>query len=233
MARLAAVLLGGALLGALATYGLIRLPAPAPAPTFSPEPEIVRDIVDVPKVSVPEAEKLRAEQYVGLTTIEDIYALPSEFGRAEALYILAGRSDSGEIQSLLFDANRIANEQDRQGAVNILFFRLAELDSQSALAMARTPEFASERRYEARVWATWGRADLDEALAAAKSQSSHKHRNAAAQSLFSAFGYMGNDITDYIEEELDIKPNSVNKLKNRVKLRVLQEIERLREELEG
>ena len=35
-----------------------------------------------------------------------------------------------------------------------------------------------------------------------------------------------------IGARLELKPNSVNKLKNRVKLRMLQEIERLREELE-
>ena len=207
MAKLVAVLLAGALIGAAATYGLVNRDAAGPAPAFAPEPQIVRDIVDIPKVSAPEAEKLREERYAGLTTIEDIYALPSEFGRAEALYMLAGRSDSASVQALLFDANRIADEQDRAGAVNILFFRLSELDPQSSLAMARMPEFAGDKRYESRVWATWGRANLDEALAAAKSQSSHRHRNAAAQSLFSAFGYMGNDITDYIEQELDIKPD--------------------------
>jgi DNA-binding CsgD family transcriptional regulator len=35
-----------------------------------------------------------------------------------------------------------------------------------------------------------------------------------------------------IAAELGIKPNSVNKLKNRVKLRVVQEIKQLRLELE-
>ena len=207
MAKLAAFALGGVFLGAATTYGLMQLALPGRPEPVAIEPPVVRDIVAVPRVSAPEAEKLRAERYAGLTTIEEIYALPSEFARAEALYTLAGRSDSAAIQALLFDANRIADEQDRAGAVNILFFRLSELDPQSSLAMARMPEFADDKRYEARVWATWGRANLDEAIAAAKAQSSHKHRNAAAQSLYSAFGYMGNDMTGYIEAELGIEPD--------------------------
>ncbi len=81
--------------------------------------------------------KHREDRYEALQSIDQIYVLPSEFGRAEALYALAGRSDSGGVQNLIFEANRIANSEERSGALNILFFRLAELDPQSALARVR------------------------------------------------------------------------------------------------
>jgi len=172
-----------------------------------PAAEIVRDILDVPKMSVAAAEKHREDRYAALQSIDQIYALPSEFGRAEALYALAGRSDSGGVQNLIFEANRIANTEERSGALNILFFRLAELDPKSALVLTRTEYFRSDKNFERRVWISWGRRDLDEALAAANAETLSSRKNSAAQSLFVAFGYIGNEITDRIEQELGVKPD--------------------------
>ena len=170
-------------------------------------PEIVRDIVVAPKMSETQAEVLREERYESLLTVEQIYELPSEFARAEAMYSLAGRSDSGRLQNLIFEANRIADAEDRTAALNILFFRLTELDPESALALARTESFRGNKTHEQRVWVAWARRDLDAALFAAKTQTSSTYSNLAARSLYTAFGYMGNETTDRIEEELGIAPD--------------------------
>ncbi|MFQ5608822.1 MAG: hypothetical protein ACE5F8_00970 [Woeseiaceae bacterium] len=211
MTRQIAFLAFGALGGAILTWLLVSADGEPVTQPAIPEP--VRDIVNVPKVSIARAEEHRAEQYAGLATIEEISALPTAFGRAEALYILAGRSDSAEVQRLLFDANRIADEQDRSASIGILFFRLAELDPDSALALARTAEFSGDRRHEARVWVSWGRRDLDGALFAAKTRTSERQRKGAAQNLYSAYGYMGNEITDRIEQELDAPPDRTTRTK--------------------
>ena len=135
----------GLAIGAFLTWAYV---APDEHRIDGPAVEIVRDILDVPKMSVAAAEKHREDRYEALQSIDQIYALPSEFGRAEALYTLAGRSDSGGVQKLIFEANRIANTEERSGALNILFFRLAELDPQSALALARTEFFRGDKNHE-------------------------------------------------------------------------------------
>ena len=196
--------LAGLAIGAVFTWIVL---APDEVRIDEPVAEVVRDILDVPKMSVAAAEKHREDRYEALQSIDQIYALPSEFGRAEALYALAGRSDSGGVQNLIFEANRIANSEERSGALNILFFRLAELDPRSALALTRMEYFRGDKNHERRVWMSWGRRDLEAALAAANAETLSSRKSSAAQSLFVAFGYMGNEITDRIEKELGVKPD--------------------------
>lgn len=203
MARTIAAVIGGVLLGILIMLAVARLGPP----TRQPPDEIVRDIVNVPKMAEAAAEKHRIEQYVGLTSVEEIVALPTEFDRSSAMYALAGRSDSAGVQNLIFEANRIADDMERVRLLDILFFRLAETDPQSALALARTDSFRATKSIEQTVWRAWARKDLDDALFVAKTQISIAQQNSAAQSLYAAFGYMGNETTDRIEAELGIAPD--------------------------
>lgn len=193
----------GVLLGIIATLAFLRFDQPGSAP---PD-EVVRDIVDIPQMTEAVAEKHRDEQYATLVSIEDILALPTVFARTEALHVLAGRSDSGGVQNLIFEANRIADDIKREALLNILFLRLAESDPQSALALARMEQFEGSRSLEKTVWRTWARNDLDGALFAAKTQTTLANERFAARSLFEAFGYLGNDTTDRIAAELDVKPD--------------------------
>ncbi len=203
MGRVLTAVCGGLLLGVLATLAAVRMGQSSNA---SPD-DIVRDIENIPQMAEAVAEKLRDEHYVSLVNIEQVLALPTEFARSEALYLLAGRSSAAEVQSLIFEANRIADNVERESLLNILFFQLAELDPKSALALAKTDHFKSLRSIERKVWRAWGRQDLDEALFAAKTQTTSMHQDKAAQSLYAAFGYMGNETTDRIEAELGIGPN--------------------------
>jgi len=201
MNRLIIGLLAGALAGAVLTYVILG------SNKVAPPAEVVRDIVVVEKMSEIVADEHRQDRYAVLQTVEQIYALPTEFARAEALYAIAGREDSAGVQRLIFEANRIADREDRSVALNILFFRLTEMDPQSALALARTESFRGDRSHEQRVWIAWARRDLDEALFEAKTQTSSTYKKLAARSLYTAFGYMGNEITDRIEQELGIGPD--------------------------
>jgi hypothetical protein len=198
-----AALIGGILLGILAMLAAARFGSSS---NQSPD-EIVRDIADVPKMAQAVAEKHRDEQYTSLTSVEEVIALPTEFARSEALYVLAGRSDSAGVQNLIFEANRIADDVERVSLLNILFFRLAETDPLSALALARTGYFNGIKSIERTVWRAWARKDLEDALFAAKTQTSMAHQNSSAQSLYAAFGYMGNETTERIEAELGIGPD--------------------------
>jgi hypothetical protein len=165
-------------------------------------------IENVPTMSREAAESHRATRYSEIHSIEDTLALPGDFAQTEALYTLAGRSDSSGIQNLIFQANGIADPSDRKAALQILFSRLTELDVHSALALSRTRDFRADRNIEAGIWHDWGRLDLDAALAAAGALGSATDRNLAAQALFAAYDYHANDTTDYIEDILGIGPNS-------------------------
>ncbi|MDH3746872.1 MAG: hypothetical protein OER97_01600 [Gammaproteobacteria bacterium] len=201
MVKIITAVLGGLLVGIAISYVAFV------AGPKSPAENVVRDIVDVPKMSETVAEQHREKRYADLTTIEEIYALPTDFSRSEALHALAGRSNAAQVQNLIFEANRIADEVGRNGALTVLFFRLAEEDPQSALAMSRTEYFRGNRALEFTVWRSWGRKNLDDALFAAKTQTSRAHQNTAAQSLYAAFGFMDNETTDRIEAELGIGPD--------------------------
>lgn len=205
MLRPIAAALGGLIAGAATVWFLAQAPAPESAES------VVRDIVSVPRMSDADAEVHRVSGYAGLQSIADIQALPSPFARLEALYVLAGRSSGEELQGLIFEANRIADEVERQDSLLVLFYRLGEIDPQSALALARTDYFRGVTMIERIVWRAWSRADLDDALFAAKTQTTAANQNKAAQALFAAHGFMGNDVTDRIHAELGIAPDRSNR----------------------
>ena len=191
------------LAGAVATFALVKVDGAMPGPKRAAS----KVIENVPTLSRAAAESHRDSRYSSIHSIEDTLALPGDFAQTEALYALAGRSDSGQVQNLIFQANGIADPSDRRTALDILFSRLTELDPRSALALSRSDEFRVERHIEASVWHSWGKLNLDEALAGAVALASSFDRNLAAQALYAAYDYQGNDTTDYIERALGIPPN--------------------------
>ncbi|MFQ5547160.1 MAG: hypothetical protein ACE5FV_02620 [Woeseia sp.] len=206
MKRILLTLIVGVALGAGTAYLLVQGGATNKPLLVRPEP-----IRDVPKMSVEDATAHRDDSYVEIKTIEDTLALPTDFAQTEALYVLAGRSDSRQVQDLIYQASLIADPSDRRGGLQILFSRLAELDPRSALALAQTRDYAADRQLEATVWAEWGRNDLDNALIAASGLASNARRNVAAQAFYAAYGYGGNETVSHIEDALDIPPSRTTK----------------------
>ena len=208
MAKMITALFAGILLGALAMLFVSNIESGEREPRGP-----VRDLVKAPAMTPDAVERHREERYRNLSSVEEILALPTEFARAEALYALAGRSGSAAVQALVFEADRIADDVERVQLLSILFVRLTEIDPQSALALARTEQFRSVKAIERTVWRSWAREDFDDALFAAKAQTSIVYQKTAAQSLYAAFGYMGNDATDRIEAELGIGPDRSTRAK--------------------
>ena len=168
---------------------------------------VVRDLAVVTRMSVDDAEQHREELFANIQSIEDVLALPSRFRQTEALHVLAGRGDSATVQGLIFEANRIVDDEQRRSTLTVLFARLTEIDAESALALVRTDYFRGQKYLEQAVWGALGRLDLDAALTLARNQATHRERSLAAQSLYAAFGYMGNSTTNRIEAELGIAPD--------------------------
>ena len=159
---------------------------------------------DVTRLSSGEARALRETHYETLETVEELLALPSAFARREALYTLAGRADSADVQRLIYEADRISDRIERNAALIVLFARLTEIDPQTALAIARGGAFANEASVEAQVWRSWAKADFSAALAAADDERDWAKRNRATQALLSAYGYLGNARTDEIVATLGV-----------------------------
>ena len=208
MKRVLAATIAGVIVGATGAYAVLHRDL---ANSGTQGPHVVRDIREVPAMSDADATLHRANRYDSLHSIAQILALPTVFAQTEALYVLAGRSDSGAVQNLVYEGNRVADADNRDRALTILFSRLTELDPRSALAMARTASFSGDSDIEAGVWRGWGKLDLENALLAAASQSTPGQRNLAAQALFSAYGYLGNDTTARIEHELGIRPDRTSR----------------------
>ena len=158
----ACLLLAGAAIGAFLASNFRQV---SPAARF--EVPVERDLEVTREMSAEEAEAIREDRFASIHTIEDTLALPTDFAETEALYVIAGRADAKEVQNLIYQAARIRELEDRQAALGILFLRLTELDPKSAVAIARSPMFQSEQRYQQAVWTAWGRLDLDGALTAA------------------------------------------------------------------
>ncbi|MEM7450670.1 MAG: hypothetical protein AAGA41_03480 [Pseudomonadota bacterium] len=191
----------GAALGALGTYALTDRPVDT---AFSALPE--RGLGEIAPVSVQAAEQHRAERYAEITTIAETLALPTDFAQTEALYVIAGRSSSAELQDLIFDAARIEERLDRGAALQILFLRLTELDPMSAVAITRSPAFANERGFEHTVWENWGRVDLDAALDAATALDGADRRRAAG-ALYAALRGVDDNRAQDIETILGVAPD--------------------------
>lgn len=201
MRRLILGIVIGVVGGAIATWMWL---GDAPRPAVPPK--IIRDIREVPRMSEQEAATHREHRFASLTTIEQMLGLPSDFDQTEALYVIAGRSSSAQLQHLIDQANRVADASDRQAGLGILFARLSDIDPQSALVMAGRMPYAAEQSIEASVWRSWGRRDLDAALQAASELVPLSRKSRAAQAIYGAYGYAGNDVTEHIEAVLGVKP---------------------------
>lgn len=208
MNRLTTGILIGAAVGLAAGAALVRvLDNRSATDAIDRNTPIVRDIRDVPQITMDETEAHRADRFASLTTLEDTLTLPSDFAQTEALYVLAGRANSAEVQNLIFQATRIADTSDRRAAMSILFSRLADIDPHSAVAIAGQAPFTEDQWVEGSFWRNWSRLNLDAALAAARQLTPASRKQRAAQAIYAAHGFGGNDITAHIERELGIAPD--------------------------
>ncbi|MCH9693476.1 MAG: hypothetical protein K0U72_03110 [Gammaproteobacteria bacterium] len=181
----------------------------------APEPTANEPIAanTIPTLSDADVDSARRSGFADINSIEDIVALPTVFARREALHVLAGRSDADRLQKLISEGNRISERALRGSVLNILFKRLAEVDPNAALALARVDPYKNDDSLERTIWRTWARNDLDEAIFAVNIESNSGYQADAAQSLYAAYGYMGNETTQRIAQELGIEPNRQTRLR--------------------
>ncbi|MEM6817445.1 MAG: hypothetical protein AAF578_01535 [Pseudomonadota bacterium] len=192
----------GALAGAVA-YALIVEP---PEPEASYARPVVRDLVKPVALATAVAEKHREERYRDIVTVEDMLSLPTDFAQTEALYTIAGRSNSAQIQELIDQTSRVKERIDRVSGLLILFSRLVELDPKSAVAISRSTRFRGEPQIFFRVWSDWGRVDLDAAIDAARGVSAVE-RSTVAQALYDALRGQSPDGLERIERATGIAPD--------------------------
>ncbi len=205
----------GLVIGAIAVWASFDV---SDEPDFASTRNPVRDIAAGPKISLEAASNHRSARFESLSSIQETLSLPSDFDQTEALYVIAGRSNSSEVQNLIYQANRVADESDRRAALSILFLRLTDIDPRSAVAIASQPQFRGNNSIESSIWRLWSRTDFGEALAAAKTLEPQSRKEFAAQIMYVANGLTGNEKTRRIQAELGVAPS------NSVKYRYLREL---------
>jgi hypothetical protein len=178
--------------------------APGIDPRFlenRPQPAISR----LPTVSDADAEASRRAGYKDVDSVASAMALPTYFARKEAIYVLAGRSTSAELQDLLFQAVSIANSSEKGNVIRTLLERLVEIDPKSAVAIAESPALTAEGQYVQQTWFFWARHDLSAALEDASSRKRDTVR--IAQALYTAMPIPEQAVVDQIRAALGHRPD--------------------------
>lgn len=163
-----------------------------------------RDLLDDANIEISEVDLLRAEQFASVTSIEDVLSLPTDHSETEALYALAGRSSSGQLQFLFEQANRIAERGERLATQKVLLARLAELDPLSALAIARQADATDVAELSSAAWSAWAGSDFDAAMAAAMDLETEERR-LAAEALYIVVG-LESEEADRLEDQFGFPP---------------------------
>lgn len=198
------VVLGGATVVAIVD----RKPAPIRIP--DPAPVMSCPVIAPINATAP-AQPAAVERPTDVESVNRVIANVSEFEKKRVLFEIAAEGDSATLQRLIFDGNRISDYDDRSTALLIFFGRLTELDPRSALALARLDTIAMRDAIVKQVWKLWSIEDLEGALQEAAQLPDAIDREVAAQSMFSAYGYMGNTATRRISAITGIAPDSENR----------------------
>jgi hypothetical protein len=119
---------------------------PGAAATKAPHATFASRDEATPQLSTAETEKQRSQQYRDLHTIDELRALPAEFSRREALYVIAGRADWPQLRELIAAATALPNETERLETLETLWLRYAELDPEAALRSALETDRATATR---------------------------------------------------------------------------------------
>lgn len=195
------VVLGGATVVAVVD----RKPAPTHIP--DPAPSMSCPVIDSIDATVP-ARPAAVERPTDIESVKRAIANVSEFEKKRVLFEIAAEADSATLQRLIFDANRIDDYDDRHTTLLVFFGRLTELDPRSALALAQSDTIVLQDGIVKQVWKLWAIEDLESALQEAVQLPDEFDRKVAAQSMFSAYGYMGNTATRRISAITGIAPDS-------------------------
>ncbi len=149
----------------------------------------------------------------GRNALSSVLALPTVFTKRSALHELAAQSNGDRLRVLIADASQIEDREDRETALAVFFRRFCDIEPRAALALANSDPYVKVDRYRDIVWQTWARNDLADAIFAVKTLARHTDQATAVQSLYAAYGYMGNENTDQIISQTGIEQNRQTRLR--------------------
>ncbi|MEL6216067.1 MAG: hypothetical protein AAFQ99_10370 [Pseudomonadota bacterium] len=155
--------------------------------------------------SIATRESLRARPIP--EALPDVYEIPSPVSRRLATYQLAAVSNPSELQDLIYEADRIADPNERSATLAVLFEHLAETDPRSAAQLAATELFVPDRELHNRVWAIWATTDFEDALTNAALLGGETDRRNAARALYMTADSLDSPRAQRIKESLGIRPD--------------------------
>jgi len=150
-----------------------------------------------------DADTQRERGFESLNSIDEILTLASDFDQTEALFVLAGRSNSRDVQDLIGQAQTISDARDRRAALSILFSRLADIDPLTAVALSAQPEFAHEQAVLSAVWRSWADDSPIRAINFINEMASARERQSASQSLGGQMGHVELDELKQLAKNFD------------------------------
>lgn len=204
MKKVTLSLMGGAVIGSLATWLLAptELTQTMPSKTLNSVLEQVEIEEETAVISIDHSSRLSSYR-----TIDDILRLPSDFQQTEALYVLAGRVSPRELIGLIKQAEMVTDASDRSYALSILFARLTEISPDLAIEAAGDTSFVADENIIRVIWRTWARLDFNAALKSANELSPQNRKQAATNAMYWALGVFGNEKTDQIKAVTGIEPS--------------------------
>lgn len=156
-----------------------------------------------PVISETDAQHFRESNYEGITTIEGVLELPSDFAQTEALYAVAGRASREELETLIHESIDIANRYDRSAALRILFSRYAELDPDAAVAFLVDLELDIDEQVFSALFEVWAKSDLNGAVAAANRLTNRRQRKRASHAILTTASRYHGGLLDQVAANLD------------------------------
>ncbi len=159
----------------------------------------------IPAISAAEAEASRRDGYRDIDSIAEAMALPTPFARKEAVFVLAGRSESAELQDLLFQAVAVNDAGERGNVIRTLLERLVEIDPKSAIAIAESPAVTEIGHYSQQTWFLWAKHDLEAAFEEATTRKRDTVR--IAQALYTAMPIPDLETKKRIQAAMGHRPN--------------------------
>lgn len=155
-------------------------------------------------MTVEDAELQRVGHYQNINSIAEILSLPSLFAQQEALYAITGRANRIQVQQLLSEATGIANINQQNTLMHILFSRLVEIDPQAAVTIALdAPQY---HVLLTDVFQNWAKLDIEAAIESANNINNPSQQSTAAHGILAAIDT--SDITTISEVSKRLKADS-------------------------
>ncbi|MDH3647959.1 MAG: hypothetical protein OER80_14455 [Gammaproteobacteria bacterium] len=159
------------------------------------------------KITISAAKGHRESHYDEMRSVDNVLELPTDFAQTEALYIVAGRAHTAELEQLIQQAVVIADRYDRVAALDILFSRYVEIDPIAAVDYLLMIDLDVDGQIISSVFRDWARSDTNAAIATANSLVNLRQRKIAGDAVLRSVARGDPGMLNAVESQLADRHN--------------------------